>query len=536
MDKITFRGQFSGYMPIGEEHAEIKNDKLISYYAKPYCGENSENVGNCVEFKGGELTICDVKSPMGEKYDCIWERVDVDSALEMIAEKTKFTIKKFCCANVNEFTLPAECTGAAADAFQDSPELGGILYFGNKPDIEDVPLYNVYRRFGFEDPYAPKNTKPKDNKYTSKNITREFLSEIRRYPDKYHYVCHKFREQTIKPGVVRIFENGYVIDRFVFRSDTKIIRSGSIIFGKWILIPMKNLEIEDNGIVKDVKIYALSGGTVEEYAKRNGNEFISLDGDVPAECLKYTREGEDMVFRKRVDIQVLGVLNPQFKGEELRAVYGSKNNPLRIGFETVDSKQFAGVLDTRYSCLAAFLIKKGRLKLENCVSTDADIVTCDVVYSQPYKPEYDRWIYICSLFEKDNIFSYLSFYLKPTKGLPFEVCSFDVFCNMPPVGTENKYANEYLSQLDLPECGAFNDAQELYCNKEYRQFFLGLTPVRYTDDNSYCIFRQYMRVRGGKICWDNGGELSGDECEFARFYIDHYRQCFNLPPLILKEV
>ena len=39
--------------------------------------------------------------------------------------------------------------------------------------------------------------------------------------------------------------------------------------------------IEKNGIAKDVPIFAVSGGSIEEYAKKNGNPFTALDGEIP---------------------------------------------------------------------------------------------------------------------------------------------------------------------------------------------------------------------------------------------------------------
>lgn len=418
-------GQYSGFLSIGAEEVK-KNHGLVSYSARPYSG--SEKVENCILLdEKGFLTIRDVRSPAGSEYDCIWDREDIESAMGRIGKKRSFCIKKISCSNITKLSLPSACKGLYDTAFDGCENLCSIFCFDHNTKMMIDPAHNFT-----EDDLQ--------KEYTSENIQPKLVNEIKNNTDNFnHSTCifHRsifFFENTpvIKPYDVICYCDGNVYDRFVVSAATKEIHTGSILFGKWVFIPLKDMLIEENGIAKDVPIFAVSGGSIEEYAKKNGNPFTALDGEIPKSCIPYTVKGKNIVFRKKIDLVISGLTKGQeeeLNGKKLIAVAGSENNPLRIGFEAADTHEFAGVLKTLHTALASFNMKNGYLKLENCIFSEPGIVTCDLVFLEPHSEACDRWFYILSLIEINTIEIRMA--LQKSKDLDIKFCAYEQINKIP---------------------------------------------------------------------------------------------------------
>lgn len=123
MEKKPFIGRFTGFLYIGEEKAEFDGGTLVSYYAKPYCSDKNTVPENCIEFSNDKLTLRDVHSPDGERYDCIWEQEDIESLLDKLGSVSAYQINKICCGTIKQLVIPSVCMGIADDAFDDCPKL-----------------------------------------------------------------------------------------------------------------------------------------------------------------------------------------------------------------------------------------------------------------------------------------------------------------------------------------------------------------------------------------------------------------------------
>lgn len=297
MEKNTFMGQYSGFLSIGAEEVK-KNHGLVSYSARPYSG--SEKVENCILLdEKGFLTIRDVRSPAGSEYDCIWDKEDIESAMDRIGKKRSFCIKKISCSNITKLSLPSACKGLYDTAFDGCENLCSIFCFDHNTKMMIDPAHNFT-----EDDLQ--------KEYTSEKIQPKLVNEIKNNTDNFnHSTCifHRsifFFENTpvIKPYDVICYCDGNVYDRFVVSAATKEIHTGSILFGKWVLIPLKDMLIKENGIAKDVPIFAVSGGSIEEYAKKNGNPFTALNGEIPPGCLPYTIKNNNIEIHKKTDLLI----------------------------------------------------------------------------------------------------------------------------------------------------------------------------------------------------------------------------------------
>lgn len=405
MEKNTFMGQYSGFLKIGAEEVE-KDPELISYSARPYSG--SEKVENCISFDEDDfLIIRDVKSPAGSEYDCIWDKEDIESAMDRIGKKRSFCIKKISCSNITKLSLPSACKGLYDTAFDGCENLCSIFCFDHNTKMMIDPAHNFT-----EDDLQ--------KEYTSENIQPKLVNEIKNNTDNFnHSTCifHRsifFFENTpvIKPYDVICYCDGNVYDRFVVSAATKEIHTGSILFGKWVFIPLKDMLIE-----------------------KNGNPFTALDGEIPKSCIPYTVKGKNIVFRKKIDLVISGLTKGQeeeLNGKKLIAVAGSENNPLRIGFEAADTHEFAGVLKTLHTALASFNMKNGYLKLENCIFSEPGIVTCDLVFLEPHSEACDRWFYILSLIDIDeNNIKALKSVLQNSEDLDIKFCAYEQINKIP---------------------------------------------------------------------------------------------------------
>lgn len=424
MEKNTFMGQYSGFLKIGAEEVE-KDPELISYSARPYSG--SEKVENCISFDEDDfLIIRDVRSPADSEYDCIWDREDIESAMDRIGKERRFYIQKISCSNITKLTLPSACEGFEDSAFDGCKNLEILNCFCDAEELPNISVYSVYEHIN-EDP---------EEDLTSENIDSEFVNEIKSgAADFKRATTFLANTPVITPNLVTCYYHETVYDRFIVSISTKEIHTGSILFGKWVFIPLKDMLIEKNGIAKDVPIFAVSGGSIEEYAKKNGNPFTALDGEIPKSCIPYTVKGKNIVFRKKIDLVISGLTKGQeeeLNGKKLIAVAGSENNPLRIGFEAADTHEFAGVLKTLHTALASFNMKNGYLKLENCIFSEPGIVTCDLVFLEPHSEACDRWFYILSLIDIDeNNIKALKSVLQNSEDLDIEFCAYEQINKIP---------------------------------------------------------------------------------------------------------
>ena len=542
MENKPFIGEFSGFLFIGEEKAEYDGELLVSYYAKPYSSDTAAKVKNCIEFRNDRLIIRDAKSPDGKKYSCIWEQEDIESVLDKLCNVSAYRIEKISCKTITQLVIPSGCAGIEAGAFDDCPDLEEIICLGEKPEfgedsnIEILSFRDYLRNSGY---YVVE-------RYTSDDIPKSVLSELKEHSDDYYYDIWMIQKNSITPKTVLCVDDSTAYDRYILPEDTEKISAGSFKWGKWILIPSGDIDIEVNAIDKDITIYAVSGGNIEAYAKQNGNRFIALDADIPSEALSYERVGDNMVFRKTVTLYLEGLTDKQnsiVSGQKIVPLYGDELNSALIHFETENDHQFAGGLRACLSLNAAFLAKKGFLRLENCRHSEKNRVTCDIVWSEPHHPNYDRWMYLCSLFSditdccceiesvKKNVTS--------IKNVPFRISAFDAFCRREIDDQKFVLGNQLMNRLYIPGC----ELSEIFSEPVIGDGSKQISMLTYTDNNCYyhrhCKKTVELRVKNGGIYarYQNGkeNELTGTDREFAAFYINHYRQCFNLPPVVLKE-
>ena len=376
-----------------------KNHGLVSYSARPYSG--SEKVENCISFDEDDfLIIRDVKSPAGSEYDCIWDREDIESAMDRIGKERRFYIQKISCSNITKLTLPSACEGFEDNAFDGCKNLEILNCFCDAEELPNISVYSVYEHIN-EDP---------EEDLTSENIDSEFVNEIKSgAADFKRATTFLANTPVITPNLVTCYYHETVYDRFIVSISTKEIHTGSILFGKWVFIPLKDMLIE-----------------------KNGNPFTALDGEIPKSCIPYTVKGKNIVFRKKIDLVISGLTKGQEKelnGKKLIAVAGSENNPLRIGFEAADTHEFAGVLKTLHTALASFNMKNGYLKLENCIFSEPGIVTCDLVFFEPHSEAGDRWFYILSLIEINTIEIRMA--LQKSKDLDIKFCAYEQINKIP---------------------------------------------------------------------------------------------------------
>jgi hypothetical protein len=138
MEQKPFRGKYSGFLMIGEEKAEYNGKKLINYYAKPYCN-NADAVEKCIELFDGKLMIRDVKSPESEQYSCIWEKEDVESAIDRIIKSAgEITLAELSCGSICKLVVPSKCKVKSGDAFENSPVLNEIITPDSQPLFPEI--------------------------------------------------------------------------------------------------------------------------------------------------------------------------------------------------------------------------------------------------------------------------------------------------------------------------------------------------------------------------------------------------------------
>lgn len=419
MEKNTFMGQYSGFLKIGAEEVE-KDPELISYSARPYSG--SEKVENCISFDEDDfLIIRDVKSPAGSEYDCIWDREDIESAMDRIGKERRFYIQKISCSNITKLTLPSACEGFEDNAFDSCKNLEILNCFCDAEELPNISVYSVYEHI---------NKDPEED-LTSENIDSEFVNEIKSgAADFKRSTTFLANTPVITPNLVTCYYHETVYDRFIVSISTKEIHTGSILFGKWVFIPLKDMLIEKNGIAKDVPIFALSGGSIEEYAKKNGNQFTALDGEIPPGCLPYTIKNNNIEIHKKTDFLITKDTNDQEKAANVEKYIGissSKDTLLQISFETTDTGEFIG----EFKAKIGLKTENDFMKIED-ILLKSTVETGDLIFVEPHSEACDRWFYILSLIDIDeNNIKALKSVLQNSEDLDIEFCAYEQINKIP---------------------------------------------------------------------------------------------------------
>ena len=127
--------------------------------------------------------------------------------------------------------------------------------------------------------------------------------------------------------------------------------------------------------------------------------------------------------------------------------------------------------------------------------------------------------------------------LQKSKDLDIKFCAYDTFSRIPKSDSKDKKkrnhlymscANDYLNNLPLL------NLKLSHMSPLDLPYNTPLSAVRYTEDNFYNVMGTKVRICGGKMIIKDE-EIKGEEKEFIRIQIDHYRSLFDLPPLALKE-
>lgn len=510
MKNKPFIGQFSGFLYIGEEKAEFNKKKLVSYYAKPYCSNTSVKVANCIEFKDGKLTIRDVKSPNGEKYDCIWEQDDIESVLDKLGKTAAYYIEKISCNTIKNLVIPAKCKGISKNAFEDCEYLCNLICFGN----EMPELSNSYIRAVQAD----------------------------------QYVNDGF---DIDNGVELLYdyssEEMYWSSRKIFgvyvKKECKILTHDDVANNKWVFIWNRNVKIQPGAIKKDATILGFQGSTAEQYAKENGNKFQTLDTTTynPNALLGVKIENGTLITKGETYLRLNGLSQTQLEkiepNEKLVAAHEpDKMNAMRVVFRSADTGEFRGVMANRAAFTAAYLMSQGYLSFENILTEKNGYLTADILWREPVTEQIERSLHFLEITQncpKDfwNRFHNEREYIQ-------YILPFDLLREMKRDGNK-LMTNSIISLFETGNRLSFAAEEIIWGSLSSGTV---LTPLTYTDDGYYAFedtsYKLSAEPKSGELsCYKDGKPIktTPNEEKFAKICIDHYRQIYNLPPIFENQ-
>lgn len=177
------------------------------------------------------------------------------------------------------------------------------------PDEREIPEYDSYlKRFYFND----KGSEYFEESYCSAESIFEMDMNVYNFSAARSSYCNVSPDEgsdTITPADVKIYcMSGYdvteIYDYYLVSKSAKKILTDSFIRGKSIFLCCKDMVIEEDAIAQDIIIYAYSGGSVEQYARSNGNRFVSIYDKSDDRLLPFNVKNNKIVIRKPVMIKI----------------------------------------------------------------------------------------------------------------------------------------------------------------------------------------------------------------------------------------
>lgn len=515
MEKKPFIGRFTGFLYIGEEKAEFDGGTLVSYYAKPYCSDKNTVPENCIEFSNDKLTLRDVHSPDGERYDCIWEQEDIESLLDKLGSVSAYQINKICCGTIKQLVIPSVCMGIADDAFDDCPKLKKILCFGD----EHPSLHNS--AISVADAYGYLYRDYEDSELSVSSYITHFGVHRIYEPDTEQqigcYISGSCREMT-----------GYDVGD-----------------AKWVFIWSRTVQIEEGAMDKNVSIIGFSGSTAEAYAHSHGNQF-SLFDDATYDLTKLpdgitVKEGR-ITAKGQVYLRLTGLQTNQLAeivpGTRLDMVCEPDDmNAMRVIFRNAETGEFCGLLANRAAYTAVYLMQCGYLEFTDAVTEENGYVTANVLWDEPLTEAIRYQLHLAGLIH--DYPPYIRTLLERERDNEMVFSSAVITAQMN--AGEKKLLTDSIMLLNETDNRLSRAmARRLRSSMESGNV---LSAFQYTDDNRYVIpgssFALTVDKKTSELTCLSGEEpivLTEAETKFAQMYINHYRQIYLLPPIQFKNV
>ncbi|MDD7516827.1 hypothetical protein [Ruminococcus flavefaciens] len=531
--------KFADYYTSGEEIC-YEGDEFFSYSAHPYNGGFGYNGGadTFIKYSDNKLSLYDADSTFGDDFNLVWD-----------SKNAYITLKKFCnfdyyidgwkCRELDMLIVPMQCKKIGANAFKKCPSLEKLIIIGENTEIENGAVPKRVRIVASENSAAYKYAVANGNPIGD---FTEISEEIGGY-SRISYIIDRniSKESGYTYAAILPDDSNNLYDRFVLTGYPLKIEKNSFKSGKWIAIPAKDAEISEGAIASSIIIYACPGGKIEEYAKVNGNTFISLAEKLPPEKLPYMVKDGMLTAKKRISCRLRGLTEKEIQsfsvGENFKIEYEFDKYSTRIGFRIAESGIPAGMLALNESSHAAFLIMKGWLSLDNAVYSNDNEVSFDAVWTEKYDPLYDNYFYIQSLFDDGYDFSSVCHGVLTAENRQNE----PLFKKLPDVVyfLSNDEMKHFIITISPFLCAFFSPS----VTRD--------TPIIFTENNCYefnTLSNTYMglRIVDGQIFYEHeiydsmqkvvkSEVLSGLDREAAIFYINNYRKLCNLPLITFEE-